>query len=167
MGLGRALPQAGGMGVAQKRSSVQAIANANFDEVIGGAPADQSIFVLFTAAPGEDEFEQALAPVVERHRDRVRLYKARAEEFRERIASWQSARRAYDTYCFDRLPTLGLFRGGKLLTTFTPRLVFYIDKLQRREAAEQFEIFLQKMVYFDPDSVKVQKNLPLEAHHSS
>ncbi len=156
----------GGMGVAQKRLSVQTIANTQFDEVVGGAAAEQSIFVLFTVGP-EDELEQALAPVVERHRGRVRLYKASAEEFRERIARWQAARRAYDSYSFDRLPTIGLFRGGKLLTTFRPRQVFYIDKLQRREAAEQFEIFLQKMVYFDPDTVKEQKNLPLEAHHSS
>jgi hypothetical protein len=50
-----------------------------------------------------------------------------------------------------------------LVTTFHPRRVFFPDHLQEREEREQLEIFLAKMVFFDPERVKEQKSLELEA----
>lgn len=127
------------------------------------APAE-TVFVLFDRGTADDaRIARALAAVAERHRGRVGAATAAAEPLLPRLQQWQDARRAYDTFDFRRWPAVGVFRAGRLITTFHPRHVFFADDLQEREEREQLEIFLSKMVYFDPAQVKEQKSLELEA----
>jgi hypothetical protein len=126
--------------------------------------AAETVLVLFDrGTPDDARTARVLAAVAGEHRDRVRAASVPAEPLLPRLQSWQERRRAYDTYDFRRWPAVGVFRGGRLITTFHPRRVFFDDRLQEREEREQLEIFLSKMVYYDPAQVKEQKNLGLQA----
>ncbi len=128
------------------------------------AARERAVFVLFDrGTPDDARCGRALAAVAAGHADRVRAVRVAEPEVRARLDAWRASRRAYDTYDFDRWPAVGVFRGGHLVTTFHPRRVFFPEPLQEREEREQLEIFLAKMVYFDPAQVKEQKSLQLEA----
>ena len=128
--------------------------------------AGEPVTTLVLVDRGTDEDRRmagALQSIEAEHRDRVRAAAVRADLILPRLQAWQEHRRAFDTFDFRRWPAVLLFRGGRLLTSFHPRQVFFEEKLQVREDIEQLNIFLSKMVYFDPAKVKEQKNLELEA----
>ena len=127
----------------------------------GGRPAETLLVLFQRDTPEDRRCARVLAEVAAAHADRVRALAVPAEDIRAQLDRWQKQRQSYDTYDFRRLPAVGVFRGGHLVTTFCPRLVFYDEHLQEREEREQLEIFLSKMVYFDPAAVKEQKNLEL------
>lgn len=128
------------------------------------ASSGQTVLVLFDRGTPEDRrLEGSLAAVAAGHSDRVRAAAVPAEAVLPRLQAWEAGRRAVDTFSFDRWPAVGVFRQGRLITTFHPRRVFFAEPLQAREDGEQLEIFLQKMVYFDPARVKEQKNVEAEA----
>lgn len=150
--------------VPARKEILPRLSASDFAEAVEQAKSEQAVFLLLLGGSHVDSLvERGIARVVDQHRDKVRVYAAPAGEFTDRIEAWHNGRRTYDTFSFDRLPVMAFFRGGKLLTTFRPREVFFIEKLQEREVAEQFELFLDKMVFFDPEQVKEQKNLELEA----
>jgi hypothetical protein len=120
--------------------------------------------VLFDRGTEDDvRLAGAVADVAAAHAGRLRAGRVAAATVQERLAKWQAARRAYDTFDFQRWPAVGVLREGRLVTTFHPRRVFFPDPLQEREEREQLEIFLAKMVFFDPARVKEQKSLQMEA----
>lgn len=135
---------------------------ADGQEVV--AASGKTFLVLFDRDTPEDRrLAGILAAIAAERADRLRALAVPAEEVLSRLQAWQQGRRAYDTFDFTRWPAVGVFRRGRLVTTFHPRHVFFIDRLQEREEREQLEIFLAKMVDYDPASVKEQKNLELEA----
>jgi hypothetical protein len=127
------------------------------------APAETYLILFDRGTEDDRRLARVLAQAAAQHADRVRAYRIPVEALSEHIARWERERRAYDSYTFRFWPVVGVFRRGRFLTTFHPRLVFYDRRLQEREEAEQLEIFLSKLVYYDPAQVKVQKNLELEA----
>ena len=127
-------------------------------------PPEETLLALFDRGTAEDRrLARVLATSAGRHADRLRVVGVPAAGLREQIRHWGEARRSFDSFDFQRWPVVGLFRFGQLITTFHPRLVFPDDRLQEREEAEQLEIFLAKMVYYDPAQVKAQKNFELGA----
>ena len=129
----------------------------------GEAPP-MTLLVLFDrGAPAERRLARVLAAAAAEHADRLQALAVTAADALPRLEQWQQGRRAVDTFDFRRWPAVGVFRRGRLVTTFHPRHVYFIDRLQEREEREQLEIFLAKMVYYDPARVKEQKNLELEA----
>lgn len=121
-------------------------------------------FVLADRGTADDaRVARVLQEAAGDHSDRVKVAAAPADLLVARLQAWQEHRRAFDTFDFRRWPAVLVFRGGRLVTTFHPRHVFFAEKLQQREEREQLEIFLSKMVYFDPTKVKEQKNLEREA----
>lgn len=126
-------------------------------------PADTVLLLFDRGGPDDARLARVLAAAAAAHRDRVRAGAVSAEAVRPRLQAWQEKRRAYDTFDFTRWPAVGVFRGGRLITTFHPRRVFFAEALQAREEREQIEIFLAKLVYYDPAAVKEQKSLELEA----
>jgi|GEM_PF-5035557 len=124
----------------------------------------QTTLVLFDRGTDEDRRMAAvLTAAAADHADRLRVASVSASDVLPRLESWQEARRALDSFDFRRWPAVGVFRRGRLVTTFHPRRVFFAEPLQQREEREQVETFLAKMVYYDPAKVKEQKNIELEA----
>ena len=124
----------------------------------------QTTLVLFDrGTPDDRRLAGVLAAAAADHPDHLRAVAVPAGEVLPRLEAWQQGRRAFDTFDFRRWPSVGVFRLGRLVTTFHPRRVFFIERLQEREEREQIEIFLSKMVYYDPAKVKEQKNIELEA----
>ncbi len=120
--------------------------------------------VLFDEGTSEDlRLAGVLASAAADHADRVRAAVVRASDLRSHLESWEAHRSAVHTCDFSQRPVVGVFRRGRLLTTFRPRPVFFAESLQRREDREQLEIFLEKLVYFDPAKVKEQKTIEVEA----
>lgn len=124
----------------------------------------RTTLVLFDRGTAEDRrMAGVLTAAAAEHGDRVDAVSVAATEVLPRLQSWQEGRRAVDSFDFQRWPAVGVFRRGRLVTTFHPRRVFFADTLQEREDREQLEIFLGKMVYYDPAKVKEQKNIESEA----
>lgn len=137
-----------------------------FGEAGDAAAADDDgwTLVLFDRGQPEDRrLGRALAGAAQAHADRLRVAAVPAQPLVDRLRAWQEGRHAVDSYTFTRWPVAGLFHRGRMVTTFHPRLVFFPERLQEQEDRVQLEIFLEKMVYFDPAGVKEQKNLELEA----
>ncbi|HVB11427.1 MAG TPA: hypothetical protein VNM16_13815 [Bacillota bacterium] len=133
---------------------------ATFTRDVLGGDDGVSYFVLFTSDdPMDGTTEGALAEAQHEHGDKVRAFKAPYAEFAAEFARLVAGRKDIDTFNFQRAPVVGLYRHGQLVTTFNPRRVFYIDKQQAREVRSQLEIFLHKMVFFDPTKVREQVNL--------
>ena len=130
-----------------------------------GADADSAwTLVLFDRGQPEDRrFARSLARAAAAHPERLHVAAVEAQPLVERLQAWQQGRHAVDSYTFTRWPVAGLFHAGRMVTTFHPRLVFFPERLQEQEDLSQLEIFLEKMVYFDPTGVKEQKNLEVEA----
>ncbi len=134
------------------------------DAAASPTPPEETLLALFDRGTVEDRrLARVLATSAGRHADRVRAVGVPAAGLQEQVRRWGDARRSFDSFDFQRWPVVGLFRSGQLITTFHPRLVFPDDRLQEREEDEQLEIFLAKMVYYDPSQVKVQKNFELGA----
>ncbi len=129
----------------------------------GAAGPETTLVLVDRGAPEDARMARVLASVGADHRDRVRVAAVPADAVLGRLEDWQAHRRVYDTFDFRRWPAVLVVRGGRLVTTFHPRHVFFEQRLQEREEREQMEIFLAKMVYYDPAQVKEQKNLPAEA----
>lgn len=132
-------------------------------ETAAGDPAPEApgetLLVLFDRGSPEDRrLERVLAQGVVVHRGRLRAVQVSVAGLQDQFERWQSQRHAYDTYDFGRWPAVGVFRGGRLITTFHPRSVFRDARLQEREELEQLQIFVSKMVDYDPAQVKEQKN---------
>jgi hypothetical protein len=140
-------------------------------DVLGGQDG-VSYLVLFTSGdPMDRDTEHALAEAQHSHPDRVRAFKAKYADFAEEFARLEAERKDIDTFNFRRAPVVGLYRRGRLITTFNPRRVFYADRQQAREIRSQLDIFLRKMVFFDPSKVREQVNLEVAdkkpEHHGS
>jgi hypothetical protein len=136
------------------------LSRAAFTQNVLGGDDGVSYLVLFTSGdPFDAATEQALAEAQHEHHDRVRAFKATYAEFADEFARLDAERRDIDTFNFRRAPVVGLYRGGRLITTFNPRRVFYIEKQQAREIRSQLAIFVRKLVYFDPAKVRDQVNL--------
>jgi hypothetical protein len=127
--------------------------------VLQGDP-NISYLVLFDGGTPEDRWtEEALAAAEHAHPDRIRAFKAPLRDFLDDFAAMEANRREVDTFNFRRLPIVGLYRRGRLITTFNPRRVYFDPKLQAREVRSQLEIFLRKLVFYDPARVREQTNL--------
>ncbi len=123
-----------------------------------------TILALFDRGLPEDaRLGRSLLAAAEAHAGRVRAVALPADAVRERLQTWDSGRRAFDSFDWRLWPVVGVFRHGRLITSFHPRHLFFDERLQEREDREQLEIFLDKMVFFDASKVKEQKNLELEA----
>ena len=128
------------------------------------AAGQEWTLVLFDRGQPEDaRLGRALARAAQAHPDRVRVAAVQAQALVDHLRAWQDGRQAVDSLTFTRWPVAGLFHGGRMVTTFHPRLVFFPERLQEQEDASQLEIFIHKMVYYAPEAVKEQKNLELEA----
>ncbi len=127
--------------------------------VLAGADGISHLVLFVSGDPHDAATEQALAEAQHEHPDRVRAFKATYADFADEFARLEAERKDIDTYNFKRAPVVGLYRGGRLITTFNPRRVFYIEKQQAREVRSQLAIFLRKLVYFDPSKVRDQVNL--------
>jgi len=132
--------------------------------VVSGAPPEPTVLLLLDRGTADDRrLERVLAATAALHPDRLQVAAAPADAVAARLRALQDGRRAFDSFDFDRWPAVAVLRGGRLVTTFHPRRVFFPEALQEREEREQVEIFLSKMVYYDPAKVKEQKSLELEA----
>ena len=136
-------------------------------EDVHGADEDGvTLLALFDRGLPEDaRLARSMAAAAAAHAGRVRVVAVPAEEMREHLQTWEAGRRAFDSFDWQHWPLAGVFRNGRLITSFHPRLLFFNDGLQEREEREQLDIFLEKMVYFDAAKVKEQKNLELESRH--
>lgn len=144
----------------RRQAALPAVARSDFESRVLGDEGPYTTFVLFDRGSEEDRYaEQALADAVRQHGDRIRAFRADAREFQDYFRDLMERRREFDTYDFNRWPVVGVYRKGRLLTTFNPRRVFYTPQHQVREVREQLEIFLEKMVYYDPSRVREQTNL--------
>lgn len=133
---------------------------ASFLREVAGADDDLSYLVLFeTGGPDEAATRAALAAAGNAHPERIRVFRAPFAGFREEFAKMEAERKDIDSFNFRRAPVVGLYRQGRLVTTFNPRRIFYIPKQQAREVHDQLAIFLNKMVFFDPGKVREQVNL--------
>ncbi len=129
-----------------------------------GADDGVTLLALFDRGLAEDaRFGRSLASVAKAHAGRVRAVVVPADDVRGRMETWEAGRRAFDSFDWQHWPLAGVFRHGRLITSFHPRHLFFQEQLQEREEREQLEIFLDKMAFFDADRVKEQKNLELEA----
>lgn len=130
----------------------------------GEGEAGPTLLVLLDHGTAADQLlAGVLAQAAAAHSDRVQAAAVAADQLQAELQAWQEKRGALNTYDFAQVPLAAVFRRGRLVTTFHPRQVFFNERLQRREAQEQLEIFLAKMVYYDPARVKLQKNLEQEA----
>ncbi len=129
----------------------------------GAAEASWTLVLFDRGRPEDRRLGRVLARAAEDHGDRVRVAAVSAQDVLERLRHWQDGRRAVDSFSFTRWPVAGLFRHGHIITTFNPRLVFFPEHLQQEEEHSQLEVFLEKMVYYDPAAVKAQKNIEVEA----
>lgn len=128
------------------------------------APDQEWTLVLFDRGqPEDDRLGRALVRAAKAHPDRVRVAAVEAQPLVDHLRAWQENRQAVDSLTFTRWPVAGLFHGGRMVTTFHPRQVFFPERLQEQEDSSQLEIFIEKMVYYTPEAVKEQKNLALEA----
>lgn len=121
-----------------------------------------SILVLFS---DDSEVARVLHGVLSRavaEHEGLTGYVADGEAFSEIRKRYEEKRHLTDTFHLDALPVIALFRKGKLITTFEPWLHYAGKRLWRQDLSGQFEIFLEKMVYFDPTKVREQKNLHLD-----
>ncbi|MBX6350628.1 MAG: hypothetical protein IRZ11_03850 [Clostridia bacterium] len=128
-------------------------------EVLEG---EGSRFLLFS--DGSDVAEvlhDVLAEACQRH-DGIAGFVADGEEFAAVRRRYEEGRHIVDTFHLDELPVIALFRKGRLVTTFEPWIHYAGRRFWRRDLAGQFEVFLEKMVYYDPTKVSDQKNLKLE-----
>jgi hypothetical protein len=136
------------------------LTRATFTRDVLGAEDDLSYFVLFQSGdPWDGATEEALAEAAHAHPDKIRAFSAKFGDFAAEFQKLESERKDIDTFNFRRAPVVGLYRHGRLITTFNPRRVFYIDRQQEREIRSQLDIFLRKMVFFDPSKVREQVNL--------
>lgn len=127
------------------------------------APPVTTLVLFDRGTPDDQRTAAVLAAAATEHADRLRAAAVPATDALPRLQAWQDARRSVDSFDFRRWPAVGVFRRGRLVTTFHPRQVFFPGRLQEREEREQLEIFLAKMVYYDPAQVKEQKGLDMEA----
>jgi hypothetical protein len=136
------------------------ISRAGFVRDVLGGEDGVSYLVLFASGDAFDRAtEQALAEAQHEHAGRLRAFRAAYADFADEFARLEAERKDIDTFNFMRAPVVGLYRGGRLITTFNPRRVFFIEKQQAREIRSQLHIFLSKMVFFDPAKVREQVNL--------
>jgi hypothetical protein len=143
-----------------RQAGLPTVAREEFQRRVLEEQPDVTTFVLFDRGTEEDRITQdALADAVRRHAGRMRAFRADARAFASYFQELQAGRRDFDSFDFNRWPAVGVYRRGRLLTTFNPRRVFYLPKLQAREVREQLDVFLTKMVYYDPSKVREQTNL--------
>ena len=136
------------------------LSRASFAQTVLGGEDGISYLVLFVSGdPHDAATEQALAETQQEHPDLIRAFKADYADLADEFARLEAERRDIDTYNFTRAPVVGLYRSGRLITTFNPRRVFFIEKQQAREVRMQLAIFIRKMVFFDPAKVREQVNL--------
>ncbi|MBT9259311.1 MAG: hypothetical protein KM310_06100 [Clostridiales bacterium] len=121
-----------------------------------------TVFVLFEdGSPVAEKLARVLKEALDRD-PKLTGYIASGEEFSDVREQYEASRHIVDTYHLDLLPVIALFRKGNLITTFEPWIHYHDQKYWLRDLNRQFQVFLQKMVYYDPTKVREQKNLKLE-----
>ncbi len=151
-------------GTELERLTEAEIAKRLLDPAAQGEGSEISTLLLLDRGqPDDARLARVLAAAAQEHPDRLRAARVDAREILPRLQAWQAARKAVDSFHFGLWPVAALFRGGRLITTFHPRRVFFDDRLQEPEERAQLEVFLGKMVFYDPSQVKEQKNLAVEA----
>jgi hypothetical protein len=152
---------------ARRRVGLPELHRADFERVLQEAP-ERTTFILFDGGSAEERLAaRALADAQSAHAAKLRAFRAPAGEFADYVEAQTRARRAFDTYDFQRRPCLGVYRGGRLLTTFSPRRVFFDPRLQLREARTQLEICIEKFCYYDPQLVREQTNIAEAMKHEA
>lgn len=152
---------------ARGRAKLPELRRTAFERVLR-EPAGPFTFILFDGG-NEDErlTAEALAAAQPVHADRMRVFRAPAAEFADYIDQQTAAKKAYDAYDFQRRPCVGVYRDGRLITTFSPRKVFYDPRQQARETREQLEIFIRKFCAYDPQNVREQTNIAEAMKHEA
>lgn len=150
---------------ARPSSRLPELRRGDFDRVVKQGPV-VTTFVLFDGGTVQDRsMAAALAAAQQAHPDRVRAFVVQAADYASYIDETMAARRAFDTYDFSRRPCVALYRGGHLVTTFSPRSVFGDARLQARELRAQLDICISKFCDYDPGSVRDQTNIAEAMKH--
>lgn len=96
-------------------------------------------------------FLRAVSRVHGERDDDISLLQADIKDLLPIFAELRTAK-GYSAYNLDRLPALGLFREGRLVTTFNP-LLAVSAKAAEKEIEQQFRRFLQIFLDYDPEKV--------------
>lgn len=112
---------------------------------------DPLLLVFYTDEVDYGPFMQAVTKVLDERDDEISLVRAEIEDLQPLFAELR-ATKGYHAYDFDRLPALGLFRSGQLITTFNPILPVS-RKVMVKEIEQQFRRFIEVFVDYDPEKL--------------
>ncbi|HLS89460.1 MAG TPA: hypothetical protein VK008_07510 [Sphingobacteriaceae bacterium] len=112
---------------------------------------DPLLLVFYTDEVDYGPFLRAVSKVLEERDDEISLVRADIKDLEPLFAELR-ATKGYHAYDFDRLPALGLFRSGQLITTFNPILPVS-RKVMEKEIEQQFRRFVEVFVDYDPEKL--------------
>lgn len=132
-------------------AGIQRLSRENFQSEV--LEAEGTVLVIFQRNETDgSQFFGVLEKVRQEVAPDVRMVRALTSDFEDLIREWK-ANRGYQTYDLDNLPAMGLFRQGRLITTFNPRMVSRERGVIDSKVGLQFKRFLDKFIHYDPEKL--------------
>lgn len=139
------------LGATRGGSRLTRISRDNFEQEV--LQSERPVLVVLQTPTVDDrEVIAAIQRVLQAEAEDVALVSMDLDEFkvvyREQLESTK-----YHTFNFESLPAVGLFRSGRLVTTFNPRITSYEPGVKGDKIARQFQRFIAKFFRYDPEKL--------------
>lgn len=112
---------------------------------------DPLLLVFYSDEVDYGPFLRAVTKVLGERDDEISLVQADIKDLQPLFDELRKTK-GYSAYDFDRLPALGLFRSGRMVTTFNPILPVS-RKVVEKEIEQQFRRFVDVFVDYDPEKL--------------
>lgn len=139
------------LGATRGASRIRRIGRDNFEQEV--LQSERPVLVVFLTSDTDDrEVLAAIQRVLQEEQEDVSLLGMDLNEFKE-VYREQLENTKYHTFDLETLPAVGLFRNGRFITTFNPRITSYEPGVKGDKIARQFRRFIDKFFRYDPEKL--------------
>lgn len=136
---------------AGRGAALRTIARQDFDREV--LQAEGPVLVELHRR-GEDypHVIRAIQEVLHENNQNVPFVRIDVEAYQDLLDEYRQGK-GYKAYDLDKFPAVGLFRDGRLVTTYNPTFSSRERGVQYLDVKRQFQRFVNKFINYDPESL--------------
>lgn len=136
---------------AGRGAALRTIARQDFDREV--LQAEGPVLVELHRR-GEDypHVIRAIQEVLRENNQNVPFVRIDVEAYQDLLDEYRRGK-GYKAYDLDKFPAVGLFRDGRLVTTYNPTFSSRERGVQYLDVKRQFQRFVNKFINYDPESL--------------